>query len=323
MISELTRQKGKEGSAAAPAARRTLGPLKKKIKRSVTGWLFILPTVVGICVFTLVPIIQSLYYSFYYYDLTTHFDFVGLGNYIDIFTNDSEMGKVVTNTLLFALVNIPVTLVGSYLLALFLNVNVKGIKVFRVLYYLPCTMPAIVSGIVWSYIMRYNVETPGLFNQILVSMGLPMSHFFYADNFGAIASIVLMNLWSLGGGTIIWLAQFKNIPRQLYEAAEIDGASVMRRFLSITLPMSTPMVFYNLITNFIVTLQFNGTLTFAPNLGLGNNNSTYMFGLKIYHEAFRRGNMGYACALAWVLVVVVGLVTVLLFKTNKWVQYDN
>ncbi len=311
------------GETAAVTLPRRPSNLKKRIKGSITGWLFILPTVFGICVFTLYPIIQSLYYSFFDYNMTSRFDFVGFGNYIRIFSNDSDMPKVVANTLLFALLNIPVTLCGSYLLALFLNVNLKGIKVFRVLYYLPCTMPAIVSGIVWSYIMRYNVETPGLFNQMFSAMGLPMSRFFYADNFTAVASIVLMNLWSLGGGTIIWLAQFKNIPKQLYEAAEIDGAGTVHRFFAITLPMSTPMVFYNLITNFIVTLQFNGTLTFAPNTGAGNNNATLMFGLKIYLEAFRRTNMGYACALAWVLVVAVGLVTALLFKTNKWVQYDN
>ena len=311
------------GETAAVTLPRRPSNLKKRIKGSITGWLFILPTVFGICVFTLYPIIQSLYYSFFDYHMTSRFDFVGFGNYIRIFSGDSDMPKVVTNTLLFALLNIPVTLCGSYLLALFLNVNLKGIKVFRVLYYLPCTMPAIVSGIVWSYIMRYNVETPGLFNQMFSAMGLPMSRFFYADNFTAVASIVLMNLWSLGGGTIIWLAQFKNIPKQLYEAAEIDGAGTVHRFFAITLPMSTPMVFYNLITNFIVTLQFNGTLTFAPNTGAGNNNATLMFGLKIYLEAFRRTNMGYACALAWVLVVAVGLVTALLFKTNKWVQYDN
>ena len=311
------------GETAAVTLPRRPSNLKKRIKGSITGWLFILPTVFGICVFTLYPIIQSLYYSFFDYNMTSRFDFVGFGNYIRIFSGDSDMPKVVTNTLLFALLNIPVTLCGSYLLALFLNVNLKGIKVFRVLYYLPCTMPAIVSGIVWSYIMRYNVETPGLFNQMFSAMGLPMSRFFYADNFTAVASIVLMNLWSLGGGTIIWLAQFKNIPKQLYEAAENDGAGTVHRFFAITLPMSTPMVFYNLITNFIVTLQFNGTLTFAPNTGAGNNNATLMFGLKIYLEAFRRTNMGYACALAWVLVVAVGLVTALLFKTNKWVQYDN
>lgn len=277
---------------------------------------------VGICVFTLVPIVQSFYYSFFNYDVVSVFDFVGFGNYIKVFT-ESEMSKVVTNTLFFAAVNIPVVMCGSYLLALFLNVNVKGIKVFRVLYYLPCVMPAIVGGIVWSYLMRDNPETPGIFNQFLISLGLSSSAFFNAENLTAILSIVLMNLWSLGGGTIIWLAQFKNIPKQLYEAAEMDGAGAGRKFFSITLPMSTPMIFYNLITTFIVTLQFNGTLTFAPNGGRGNDKATYMFGLKIYHEAFRRYNMGYACALAWVLVVAVGLLTGLVFKTNKWVQYDS
>lgn len=288
----------------------------------MSGWLFVLPMTVGICVFTLVPIVQSFYYSFFNYDVVSVFDFVGFGNYIKVFT-ESEMSKVVTNTLFFAAVNIPVVMCGSYLLALFLNVNVKGIKVFRVLYYLPCVMPAIVGGIVWSYLMRDNPETPGIFNQFLISLGLSSSAFFNAENLTAILSIVLMNLWSLGGGTIIWLAQFKNIPKQLYEAAEMDGAGAGRKFFSITLPMSTPMIFYNLITTFIVTLQFNGTLTFAPNGGRGNDKATYMFGLKIYHEAFRRYNMGYACALAWVLVVAVGLLTGLVFKTNKWVQYDS
>ena len=296
--------------------------LKKRIRGSVSGWLFVLPMTVGICVFTLVPIVQSFYYSFFNYDVVSVFDFVGFGNYIKVFT-ESEMSKVVTNTLFFAAVNIPVVMCGSYLLALFLNVNVKGIKVFRVLYYLPCVMPAIVGGSVWSYLMRDNPETPGIFNQFLISLGLSSSAFFNAENLTAILSIVLMNLWSLGGGTIIWLAQFKNIPKQLYEAAEMDGAGAGRKFFSITLPMSTPMIFYNLITTFIVTLQFNGTLTFAPNGGRGNDKATYMFGLKIYHEAFRRYNMGYACALAWVLVVAVGLLTGLVFKTNKWVQYDS
>lgn len=304
------------------ATKKKLALFKKKVKHSVAGWLFILPMTFGICMFTLVPIAQSFYYCFYDYDVISKFDFVGMGNFAKVFT-DPQMWKVVSNTLFFAVVNIPAVLVGSYLLALLLNVKLKGTKIFRVLYYLPCVVPAIVGGIVWSYVMRQNPETPGLFNQFLIALGLPMSQFFYADDLTAILSIVLMNLFGLGGGTIIWLAQFKNIPPQLYEAAEIDGAKSLRKFFSITLPMSTPMIFYNLITTFIVTLQFNGTLTFAPRNGLGNGNATYMYGLKIYHEAFRRYNMSYACALAWVLVVVVGLITVLLFKTNKWVQYDD
>lgn len=296
----------------------------KKIRGSVTGWLFLLPMTFGICVFTLLPIAQSLWYSFYDYDVVSKFNFVGFGNYVKVF-RDPVMGKVVGNTLLFAVVNIPVVMVGSYLLALLLNTNVKGVKAFRVIYYLPCVMPAIVGGIVWSYIMRYDVtaENPGFFNTILLSLGLDQFKFFYAESSAAILSIVFMNLWSLGGGVIVWLAQFKNIPKQLYEAASIDGAGSVISFLKITLPLSTPMIFYNLITTFIVTLQFNGTLTFAPNQGFGYNNSVFMFGLKIYDEAFRRYNMGYACALAWLLVAAVGLCTIVVFKTDKWVQYAN
>lgn len=296
--------------------------IKKRIKGSVTGWVFIIPMVFGISMFTVLPIVQSFYYSFYDYDVISKFDFVALGNYAKVFT-DKQMAKVVTNTLFFAAVNIPVVIAGSYMLALLLNSKLAGIKAFRVIYYLPCVMPAIVGGTVWSYLMRYNADAQGLFNRMLESMGLPAREFFYAENLTAILSIVFMNLWSLGGGTIIWLAQFKNIPKELYEAAEIDGAKKFRKFFSITLPMSTPMIFYNVITTFIVTLQFNGTLTFAPNGGLGNENATYMYGLKIYQEAFRRYNMGYACALAWVFVLVMGLCTAVLFKTNKWVQYDD
>ena len=298
--------------------------LAKKIRGSVTGWLFLLPMTFGICVFTLLPIAQSLWYSFYDYDVVSKFDFIGFGNYVKVF-RDPVMGKVVWNTLLFAVVNIPVVMVGSYLLALLLNTNVKGVKAFRVIYYLPCVMPAIVGGIVWSYIMRYDVtaENPGFFNTILLSLGLDQFKFFYAESSAAILSIVFMNLWSLGGGVIVWLAQFKNIPKQLYEAASIDGAGSVISFFKITLPLSTPMIFYNLITTFIVTLQFNGTLTFAPNQGFGYNNSVFMFGLKIYDEAFRRYNMGYACALAWLLVAAVGLCTIVVFKTDKWVQYAN
>lgn len=191
--------------------------LAKKIRGSVTGWLFLLPMTFGICVFTLLPIAQSLWYSFYDYDVVSKFDFIGFGNYVKVF-RDPVMGKVVGNTLLFAVVNIPVVMVGSYLLALLLNTNVKGVKAFRVIYYLPCVMPAIVGGIVWSYIMRYDVtaENPGFFNTILLSLGLDQFKFFYAESSAAILSIVFMNLWSLGGGVIVWLAQFKNIPKQLY-----------------------------------------------------------------------------------------------------------
>ena len=294
--------------------------LKKRIRGSVSGWLFVLPMTVGICVFTLVPIVQSFYYSFFNYDVVSVFDFVGFGNYIKVFT-ESEMSKVVTNTLFFAAVNIPVVMCGSYLLALFLNVNVKGIKVFRVLYYLPCVMPAIVGGIVWSYLMRDNPETPGIFNQFLISLGLSSSAFFNAENLTAILSIVLMNLWSLGGGTIIWLAQFKNIPKQLYEAAEMDGAGAGRKFFSITLPMSTPMIFYNLIMGIIGGLQIFTQVLLLRNPN--NSEALNFFVLHIYDNAMGNNMMGYASALSWILFVIIAAITAVTFKTSKWVYYGE
>ena len=296
--------------------------IKKSIKKSCSGWLFITPMVLGICFFTLYPIFQSFYYSFFDYDYVSKFDFVGFANFKRVFT-DKETVKVIRNTLYFAVLNIPVVMIGSYMLALFLNIKIKGAKVLTVLYYLPCVVPAIVGGTVWSYLLRYNPDYPGLINTFLSKAGFPMQKFFYSDNSSAIVTIVIMNLWTLGGGIIIWLAQFKNIPKQLYESVEMDGGGAFRRFITITLPMSTPMVFYNLVTMLVITLQFYGTLTFAPNGGRGIDNSVFMYGLKIYHEAFRRYNIGFASALAWVLIVVVGMLTGLLFKTNKWVQYDN
>jgi len=266
----------------------------KKIRGSVTGWLFLLPMTFGICVFTLLPIAQSLWYSFYDYDVVSKFDFVGFGNYVKVF-RDPVMGKVVGNTLLFAVVNIPVVMVGSYLLALLLNTDVKGVKAFRVIYYLPCVMPAIVGGIVWSYVMRYDVtaENPGFFNTILLSLGLDQFKFFYAESSAAILSHSFHESVEFRRRRKSYGWRNSKIYRSNFtEAASIDGAGSVISFFKITLPLSTPMIFYNLITTFIVTLQFNGTLTFAPNQGFGYNNSVFMFGLKIYDEAFRRYNMG-------------------------------
>jgi ABC-type sugar transport system permease subunit len=278
--------------------------------------------VIGICVFTLYPIIQSFYFSFYDYDYVSRFNFVGLNNYIHVF-KDSQMGKVIFNTLFFAAVNIPVVMAGSYALALFLNTKMKGMKAFTVIYYLPCVIPGVVGGTIWSYLMRVSPDNPGLFNTVLRNAGLPELEFFSAENPTAILTIVMMNLWGLGGGTIMWLAQLRNIPASLYEAARIDGAGRFKQFTSITLPMSTPMLFYNMVTQVIMTLQFNGTLTFGPRAGLGNADALYMYGLKIYVEAFRRYQIGYASALSWVLIAAVGTLTAVLFKTNKWVQYDR
>ena len=273
---------------------------------------------IGLLVFTFIPVFSSLYYSFLDTDGFTQ-SFVGLGNYIRIFTSDRDIGKVVVNTLTYTIISIVLNLVLSYLLALLVNQKIKGVKTFRVIYYLPCIIPLVASGLLWKDI--YD-PTYGIFNKILTSLGMPTSSFFQEAS-SSMFSLILMNLWTLGSGMILWLAAFKNIPKQMYESASIEGANRFQRFIYITIPMSTPMIFFNVVTSIINTLQYNGTLTFAPRDGRGVDDSLYMYAVKIYWEAFERGKLGYGSALAWVLLIIVAIITFILFRTSKWVFYGE
>ena len=289
-----------------------------------TSYLFVLPVILGILLFTLVPMMTSLYYSFTDYNPTlvnAKPAFVGIQNFADAFgKNWKAVGNSLFVTISYTFITVPLNLVLSFAIAMLLNQKLKGMRVFRTIYYIPVIIPAVASGLLWNDITKVN---GGMFNVILTEFLKLPPYQFYNSAETVLPSLIFMSLFGMGGGMVLWIAQLKGIPESLYEAASLDGANFFVRTFRITLPMCTPMIFYNLITTFIVTLQFNGTLTFAPNGGRGNDKATYMFGLKIYHEAFRRYNMGYACALAWVLVVAVGLLTGLVFKTNKWVQYDS
>lgn len=292
------------------------GAFKRQLKKSIPGWIFILPMLFGICVFTLYPMVQSIMYSFHDYDMITKYDFVGFGQYVKLF-KDPVIIKAITNTFLFSIINVPMMIVLTYLLAIVLNSKLPGIKAFRVIYYLPCVIPAIAGGIVWSAIMKSGTEAPGIFNQLRDLLGIKPSLYFYSRNFESIRSILVMNIWGVGSGVITWIAAFQNIPEQLYEAAKIDGANKFVQLFRITVPLSAPMLLYNLITLLITNLQFSGTLTFAPNMGAGYDNSTLFLGVKIYNEAFRRLNIGYAAALSWVLLIITAIFTAITFKINK------
>ncbi|MCI8595199.1 MAG: sugar ABC transporter permease [Clostridia bacterium] len=281
-------------------------------RKNRTGWLFVLPLVIGLGVFTVYPMIQSFIWSFYNYTGNRLYYPVGLGNYIAIFTRDSEFWRVLGNTVFYTFVSVPIALVTSYLLAVLVNQKMKSVGAFRVLYYLPVIIPGVVSGLLWSDIFAYN----GLFNKMLGWVGLH-SDFFNSERwYVAIGSIFLMNLWGVGGGMILWLAAFKAIPSQLYEAARIDGGGRVQQFFHVTIPMSMPMIFFNVITMLIGSLQFNGTLVFAYE-GKGENDSLYMFAVKIYNEAFKSSKYGYSSALSWVLLFFVGIVTAVCFYVRK------
>ena len=292
--------------------------IKKFFKENGAGYVFMLPLVLGLAILTVYPVVQALIISFYEYDGFATANYIGFDNFVRAFTIDTQFWKVVGNTFLYAFLNVPFTMILSYLLALFVNKNLKGISVFRTLFYLPCVIPGIVMGVMWGDFMAYP---SGAFNEIFAALGLPRFTFLSVAS-TSMASLFIMGLWGIGGGMILWLAALKNIPAAMYEAADIDGAGKAFVLFRITIPMSTTTIFYNLIVGVIGTLQINSTLIFAPG-GTGIDNSLYFFSVKIYKEAFQRSSMGYASALAWILAVVIGLITIVLFKTSGWVYAED
>lgn len=294
--------------------------LKREIKKTGIGVLFASPVIIGVLVFTFWPAVQSLYYSFTDYDLFNDASWIGLRNYEMILMLDPDTWTVFKNTFVYAFISIPLNLCLGYFLALAANFKVKGITVYRTLFYLPVIIPSVASGLL--FMDMFLVGPSGILNNMLEAVGLPaLSWFSKAET--SMATFIFMNLWNLGGGMIIWLSCLKNIPVTLYEAAELDGANAWNKLIHITIPMSTPIIFYNLITGIIGSLQVNSSLIVGGSSGTGVGNALYFIAVKIYNEAFKSFNMGYASAFAWLLFLVIAILTAVVFKTSKWVFYGE
>ena len=292
---------------------------KKIIRENYTGWLFAMPVILGILIFLAWPIVQSLVYSFHKYDGITKMEWYGFKNYIYAFSYDKVvMGKIVANTLIYTVCTIPLNIILGFFVALLLNKKIKGIYGFRVLYYLPVMIPAVAGTILWRDIFEYNF---GIMNQIFSWLGIKKSGFFYTSN-SAMITVILLNIWSVGGGMVLWLAAMKNVPVTLYESASLDGARWYHKLFKITVPMCTPMIFYNIVTSVIGTLQVFHIYMMVG--GVGPKDSLFFYAVKIYLEAFTsKMRMGYASALAWMLFIVIAVLTVILFLTSKWVYYGE
>lgn len=298
--------------------------IKKKYDLSVIsknnplGWLFAAPVIIGIFLFTFVPVVTSLYFSFTENDFFNPVVWVGLDNYERIFTTDFEIVfSSLWRTAKYTILSVPSGLILSYLLAVFLNQKIKGVGALRILYYMPCIMPAIVGSIISQDI--FNVEY-GIINRIFELIGLPKSEF-YNNAKSAMPTLIMSGWWGCSGGMILWLAQLKAIPPHLYEAAKLDGCGPVKGFFYITVPFSTPMIFYNLVTGLIGGLQvFSNVLLLTGTVG-GPDDALMFYNSYIYQVAFQRLNMGYAAALSWIMFFIVGLLTILMFKTSKWVQF--
>ncbi len=287
-------------------------------REALDGFLFALPWFLGFVLLTAGPMAASLYLSLTNYDVLSPPQWVGLANYQKLFTGDPLFWTALGNTAYYVLFSVPLSMVGSLALSLLLNQPLWGIRLWRTLFYLPAVTSGVAVILLWAWLLNPDV---GLVNRGLAWLHLPQPAWL-ADPAWSKPALILMSLWGLGSGMVIYLAGLQAIPQHLYEAAEIDGAGRWRRFLSVTLPMLSPTIFFNLILNVISSFQVF-TQAFVLTQG-GPLNSTLFYVLYLFQQAFRFLHMGMASAMAWVLLVIVLAMTVVQFAfSGRWVYYEG
>ena len=306
-------------SAAVPAKRAGRGRTSSA-EEALSGWVAISPWIIGFLIFTAGPILASLYLSFGDYDFIRPFRFVGLRNYQDIFTKDIYFSKSLVNSIVYTILYVPLHVATALAVALLLNQARKAQGIFRTLFYLPSMTPAVATAILWLWILNPN---DGLVNQFLRLLHLPAPAW-TIDPFWMKPAVVIQSVWGLGGAMIIFLAGLKNVPVSLYEAAALDGANAWQRFRHVTLPQLSSVIFFIATMSLISALQVftQGYVMFDPDGG--NSNAALFYIMNLFREAFRYFHLGYASALAWILFVVIGVVTALQFYlSKKWVYYET
>jgi len=289
-----------------------------KKKMIVAGYLFITPWLLGFFCFTVFPIIASLYFSFTKYDMLTPPIWNGIKNYTDMMS-DPKFTNSLSVTIRYVFLSVPLQLAFALLVAVIFKKNRPGVKVYRAVYYLPSLFGgSIAVAVLWRNIFNRN----GMLNQILATFGIKGQNWI-SEPGTALYTLIILAVWQFGASMVIFLASLKQISNDYYEAATIDGAGKVRQFFQITLPLLTPMVFFNVVMQFINAFQ-SFTPAYIVSGGSGAPlDSTLFYTLNLYIQAFTRFKMGYASALAWVLLVIIGAFTGLVFASaNKWVYYD-
>ncbi|OBZ12796.1 carbohydrate ABC transporter permease [Bacillus sp. FJAT-26390] len=290
----------------------------RKWSKQYVGLLYILPWLVGFLVFQLYPFGASFVYSFTDYSITNKPSFVGADNYVDMFTKDSNFYQSMITTLVYVFFSVPMKLVFALLVAIVLNVSIRGVNTYRTLFYLPSILGGSVAvSILW----RFLFMKEGFVNGLLAKLHVPPVDWLGSPNI-ALFSLSLLAVWQFGSSMVLFLAGLKQIPNELYEAGRVDGASKVRMFFMITVPLLTPIIFFNIIMQLVNAFQ-DFTSAFVITNG-GPMNSTYLFALKLYDEGFKFFKMGYASALSWVLFLVILAVTLIIFKSSKyWTHYED
>ncbi|MBN1285737.1 MAG: sugar ABC transporter permease [Anaerolineae bacterium] len=313
----------KEGGDGTVGAGRTPAPLARlsswlqsaKAERYI-GFVFVAPWVIAFLCFELIPTASAFIYSLTDWSIVGGANFIGLANYQEMFTRDRLFVKSLENTLYYALLSVPLNVMAGFIIALMLNAKVRGQTIFRTLFYLPALIPSVAGAVVWIWILDTN---NGVLNFFLGLFGVEKIRWLTSPAWSKPA-LVIMSLWTIGSGMVIYLAGLQNVPQELYEAAEVDGASVLQKLLRITIPLMTPTIFFNLLMGIIGSFQvFNAAFIMT---GGGPVNSTLFYMLHIYEQAFTHWRMGYASALSVVLFVLVLVLTTVVNRTSKrWVFY--
>ncbi len=290
------------------------------LKANLTGYTFISPFIIGFLAFTLIPMFISLYLSFTSYNLFSPPRWVGWSNFEKMFTNDPKYWNSVKVTLYYVFIGVPLRLTFALFVAMILNTGSRMIGTYRTIYYLP----SIIGGSVAVSIMWRNIfSEQGIVNGMLMALGAAPVQWFGNPN-AALGMLITLSVWQFGSSMLIFLAGLKNISGEMYEAASVDGAHPIRKFFSITLPLLSPIILFNLIMQTI-----SAFMTFVPAYIIskgegGPLDGTMLYSLYLFRQAFMFNNMGYASAMAWVMLIFIGIITFILFKTSKfWVFYES
>jgi len=290
---------------------------RRRFKQALEGYLFIAPWLLGFVLFTAGPVLASLGLSFFNWSLIRPPRFIGAENYVTMFSEDPLFWKSLQVTLIYVTTAVPLQIGFALFLAVLLNQKVRMLSLFRTVFYLPSVVSGVAVSVLWLWL--YQPEL-GLINEILRHVGIEGPPWLVSERW-ALPALIGMSLWTVGGAMIVFLAGLQNIPRELHEAAELDGAGQWARFYHITLPMLSPVIFFNLILGLIGGFQ-TFTQAYVMTRG-GPLNATMFYALYLYLNAFTFLKMGYAAALAWIMFLIILVLTLLQFKLARhWVYYE-
>jgi multiple sugar transport system permease protein len=320
MTDQMVTPQTTPGAGAGPIAVTRVSQRGDRTRRreNLYGYLFLIPWLVGFWGLFVGPAIASIYFSFTAYEVITPPRWIGTGNYVQMFTRDSLFWPSLWRTFYYAGVAVPLGVLGSMIVAILLNAKVRGVTIFRTLFFMPSLVPIVATAVLFTWLL--NTQW-GIVNVWLRRMGV-MPPGWFTDRRWAIPSLIIMNLWGSIGGTrmIIFLAGLQGIPDELYDAASIDGAGAWGRVRNVTIPLLTPTIFFNLVLGIIGALQVFEAAFIATEGGPAF--ATWFYGLHLWKHAFDYWNMGYAAALAWFFALVIVALTIVQQRmSTRWVFY--